>query len=279
MHNQFRENRRKIQQYFVKNEVSYLTKLTQEDLPVVLIEDRNEEGSQKLREVIIEGIPLAENAECWQLDMESERHFYAAAPYIKPVDGCLLFFTAQSLYVVLIEMKQTIKSTEDNDGLAAIQEKFQHSVGRVQIFLSAFIFDNSYNEMDIRYKCMVAYNIDSTNVMLENGDLKAILDGDETRLTLQDDLYGSLLVDFYFFQNTNPQDSPEEMEIDLDQEFAGDTDHEYNFRYTVYGAKGFPELTSESEVVQIALKMKLDGVPEEKIAAYTNLLPTDIQKL
>ena len=277
LHNQFRENRRKLQQYFTR--IDYLTKIAQNDLPVILIEDRNEAGDQKLREVTIEGIPLAEDAECWQLNMESDRHFYAAPPYIKPVDGCLLFFTAQSLYVVLIEMKQTIKSTEDNDGLVAIQEKFQRSVGRVQMFLSAFIFDHSYNEMDIKYKCIVAYNIDSTNALLENGDLRAILDGEESRLRLQDDLYGSLSVDFYFIQNKDQQDLPEEMEVDLDQEFAGDSDHEYNFRYTIYGTKGFPELTAEPEVVQIALKMKLDGISEEKIVAYTMLSLDYIQKL
>lgn len=217
--NHFHNNRKQVQKALYS---SGFIKVI-EDTEYIVEEGKANAGDGKLREVKFLNLPK----NTWVLDLELK----AQSPFSiegKVPEKAIAFYTANALYIIMVELKNKLGYTKTKD----IQEKFQNGIRKIATLLPIHIYGNDFDNIEHSYLGIIAYN--------ELSDLEGILRSDDTKasktpiftaftalnkramINIDDDNLGRYKVDVSFCQNTNSTNSPEYMEIDVAQFFSAD---------------------------------------------------------
>lgn len=229
--NHFRKNRQAVQNSV--EDLGFIMPLTAADLPLSIIEDKAEAG--KLKTVYFENIPVQKDTirpQSWVVDLETKLPLLGAPPLTRTTEKAILFFSCNNLYVLMVEMKNSIK-LHGGSGLNAIQEKLEHTIGRISLLLPLYIFNYMFNDIEIKYIGVICYNHDSVD-KIENeakkSELYKILKGEllknkQKRIYLETILGGTYHVPIHFVKNKSG--NMEEFTIDLEDVFMDDSDFEF----------------------------------------------------
>jgi hypothetical protein len=221
--NYFRENRIRVQQAIYNQE--YVIPLTTDDLPFIIREEKNKKDELKLFK--INNIPTNDiNPKSWVIDLEIQKSIFSAPEGVKKAEKAIAFLTKTSLYVLLFELKDSLRNLDD------IKKKFEDSISRISLLVTHYIFGATYNDLEIKYFGYVCYNNNKTETQLihkqpSNVDYKEMYDifiGKSNHSFLNDQLGGVHRVIITFIKNTHS--NPAEMTIDLDEIFKDDMEYE-----------------------------------------------------
>lgn len=224
--NHFKTNRNRIQRAALTD--VFLKPLTKADLPYIITETKNEEGGGKLRSVTFENIPISGDYQLAHvLDMELEKSVFTKPHHYKTVEKAILIFSAWSLHVILIEMKNKIAPYGDA-GIKAIQSKIIDSVGRVGKFLSHYLLDvDRFDDYPINYFSFIVHTSEGVTTAvvddktLGNEPLYKVMKGDRDAIDIVDTFGIKHKVKVNFFRSNE-----ENYTIDLNDVFNGNEDFE-----------------------------------------------------
>ncbi|TAE03770.1 MAG: hypothetical protein EAZ97_01040 [Bacteroidetes bacterium] len=215
----FEENRLKVQNYFT--EINFLVALNKDNLPYEIKEDKNK-NTGKLESLTIQNIPFPEDEnfpKSWILDLELENKVFSTPQSWKKGEKALIFLSFTTLYVIILEMKETLKPYE-SDGLEGIEKKIVHSISRISMLLPIYLFDQKedYKELDIVYKAIICYNKDDVSFQaekdknIESIKLYKAFKNPKKDFFLVDTFGKNHKIDVIFLKNTSS--NPSKMEID-----------------------------------------------------------------
>lgn len=236
--NHFRENRKKVQKAFVT--VDFLTPLTNENVPYSIIEKNIKKGEGKLRVVNIQNIPFTDNIRpvSYVIDSEFNNNIFGNTDNQKKVEKIFLVFSTQSVYVIMVEMKSSLKPTT----IMHISDKIRDSISKISLFLPNYIFEQeNFDKYVIKFHCLVFHNGNMLQKDIEadpeikSQDLFKILNGNQTSLFVEEKLGGTYKVRVNFVQNNGG--NTEEMNVDFADIFEKDND----FSHAIYSEKSLPE--------------------------------------
>jgi hypothetical protein len=227
----FQNNRTKVQKHFL--ETDFLVPLNVDNLPLEITEDKNK-GTGKLELLTIHNIPFSKNdnfPKSWVLDLELEKQVFSAPQGIKKGEKAIIFLSCATLYVVIVEMKESLKAYGDG-GLEGIVDKIDHSISRISMLLPSYLFDEKpdYENLNIIYKVVVAYNQNGVNQQLindktiETTPIYKVFSQQEKLYHFTDTLGEAHQIEIFFRQNTTNNKS--EMEIDLATIFKASRDND-----------------------------------------------------
>lgn len=205
--NYFKENRLGVQKSFFDS--AYLTPITMDSLPI-RIEERNNKNraADTLKFINIYNIPVQETGiASYLLDAEIKNQIFSNPQDFKTVEGAVIVLTKRVLHVTLIEMKSTLI----RDEIARIETKINHSISKILLFLTYYIFDNDFFDgCEIKFSIVIFYNTDrltkDINPPIEtpllNHDLVKIFKGEKNHYYIKDKLGQEFRVDVLFQENT-----------------------------------------------------------------------------
>lgn len=228
MANHFSENRKRIQDALY--DLEFVIPI--EESECIITEEKNKkESSNKnvlLTELSIENIPYKSETSyvnAWEVDLEIEKSIFSAPAHFKTVERAILFYTPTSLYVLMIEMKNSLQPYKEG-GIKSIEGKFKATISRLSVLLPIHIYtDSLYEDIEIKYLGLVAYNHDkvSSNLVqdeeLAREEICKILLGNQPSMFLTDYFGHSHDLKIHFCQNESVSES---MEIDLNTLFEND---------------------------------------------------------
>lgn len=227
----FQNNRTKVQSHFL--ETDFLVPLNADNLPLEITEDKNK-GTGKLELLIIHNIPFSKNdnfTKSWVLDLELEKQVFSAPQGIKKGEKAILFLSKRSLYVLILEMKESLKAYGEGS-LEGIVDKINHSISRISMLLPTYLFDEkpAYQNLNIIYKVVVAYNQNVVNQQLindktiETTPIYKVFSKQEKLFSFWDLLQQNHQIEIFFCKNT--KNNKAEMEIDLAKIFEESRDND-----------------------------------------------------
>lgn len=227
----FQNNRTKVQKHFLETE--FLVPLNVDNLPLEIKEDKNK-GTRKLELLTIHNIPFSKNdnfPKSWVLDLELEKQVFSAPQGIKKGEKAIIFLSCATLYVVIIEMKESLKAYGDGS-LQDVADKISHSISRISMLLPTYLFDEreNYKSLDIIYKVVVAYNQNGVNQQLSNDrtiettPIYKVFSQQEKFYHFTDTLGEAHQIEIFFCQNTTTNKA--EMEIYLATIFKASRDND-----------------------------------------------------
>jgi len=152
----FNNNRKQVQKAFF--EARFLIPLIDKTEPII-IEEKNLSAS--LKEVIIENFPITDEAKpiSYLLDLELNQPILGRVEKTKTTELALLLFTRTRLVVFMVEMKSYISNKANK--LSSIAQKFEHSMGRISMFLTSYIFNEAiYKNLEVQYVGLVCLHDD-----------------------------------------------------------------------------------------------------------------------
>lgn len=231
--NHFEKNRKLVQKSALES--GFIKPLTQDDLPLEIIEAKAEKG--KLQKLILENVPISDEIrpKSWLVDLELSKTLFSNPEGFKKAEKAIVFFTCASLYVLLFEMKSSLPAAV----LDSIKGKFMDSIGRISVLLTTYLFDKDiYTNLEINYLGLVFYNEESLNQQatkdeaLKINDLYKVFKKGKDKILLDNThLQTAHKVNIHFIQNPDKQNNIEEITFDLDEFFRDDTEYE-NGQYT-----------------------------------------------
>lgn len=233
--NYFRKNRQAVQNSV--EDLGFIVPLTTADLPFPIIEGKAEAG--KLKTVYFKNIPAQKDTirpQSWVIHLENKTPLLGAPPYTKTTEKAILFFSCNSLYILMIEMKNSIK-LHGGGSLDDIQEKLEHTIGRISLLLPLYIFDYPFNNLEIKYTGIIYYNHDNVSTIVDEtrkNEMYKTLKGEENRIYLDNGLGGRYRVPIHFIKNQSG--NQEEFTVDLNDLFIDD----YDFESASYSEFTFP---------------------------------------
>jgi len=222
--NYFSENRNRLHQAFVKH--NYLVPLTNEHLPYAIVEKNNQTRDNTLKEVRIKNIPVAADgaAISYVIDVELTNHLFSAPPGFRTVEKVILVLSPKCLFVIFVELKSAMNSKHLRD----VDKKINHSLGRLMLFLSHYLFDDAqFDDCEINISAIVFYNEDwftdelrkKSDETLDRLDLTKIFQNKKQHSFVTEPLGQELRVRISFEKNPS---NTEDFEFDLSNFFVGD---------------------------------------------------------
>lgn len=227
--NYFTKNRKRVHQAFFREH--FLSPLI-DNSEAIVIEEKNERAT--LKEVVIENFPMTDEfrPKSYLLDLELEKAILGKIHATHTTEKALLLFTYDRLVVFMIEMKSSLSNGVNN--LSSLALKFEHSIGRVSMLLTSFIFNNSfYENIDVQYVGIVCYKQDAIPVGFKEHSLYDNLKNGKENIFLKNQLTGqteNIIIKFIQSEDI----SQPSMTIDFDEIFP---EEKYNFQ------AGYTELT------------------------------------
>ena len=237
--NHFRENRQNIQKALFES--GFVKIIQKTHLPLCIEESKTESG--KLQRLWIDNIPASDliRPQAWLINMELDKSPFSSPPHFKTVEKAIMFFTCESLYILMIEMKTTLKPDKQG-GTIMIREKFEDSATRIALLLTTYVFGSIYNNIRIKYFGIICYNKETwTKEALQDpdfakDDLYKQFKGSNSNFFLMDKFKEEHKVNIFFSQNNSS--NPEEMQLDLAALFTND----YEFENAQHTELTFPRL-------------------------------------
>lgn len=217
--NYFKSNRVKVQQSLY--DTNFIKAITNCDLPLEIEEKKAQPG--KLRYVNLNNIPVGDDnyPRSWEINIEIENSLLSLPQYFKPVDRIIAFFTCESLFIVLIELKNSIYPYDKESGLNAIKKKLIDSIGKIKLTFPIYQFDSKiYDEIKIKYLGLIVYNNDKVtysaleDIQLQNDEMFKVFSGQKKFIFLIDSLNNSNeKLEMKFIHNNSG--NPESADIDF----------------------------------------------------------------
>lgn len=222
----FRKNRQQVQKALIHS--GFLEPLIKDE-PIKIREEKASKG--KLQQITILNFPISDKyrPKSWRVHLEKEKTPFSNPPHFKTVETALLLFASDTLLVFLLEMKTSLKPYGDS-GLRSIKKKFSDSIGRINIFLSTYFFDESYEGIRIDYKGIVFYNQENISQEalrdsdLRRSDMYRIFDKKIKHTRLSTPLDSLHEIEILFFQNDKT--TIETIIIDFKAFFEQDWEHQ-----------------------------------------------------
>jgi len=207
------------------------------DSGILISEEKAKAG--KLKDLYIQNIPNnSQDTKSFLIDLELNKSFFAKpnpeTPHIKTVEKALVFFTSSSIYVLLIEMKESLMPF-GTSGLETIEQKIKDSITRTDIILSYFVpdFNVEVQECDIQYKTLICYNkefltqeIKRPESRLLGLNMYKVFKEGRKEVKFTNDFGGNYRTKIFFEQNPDSNSTPQKMYIDLNNLFQDDYDFE-----------------------------------------------------
>lgn len=226
MVNPYKKQREKIQKSFER--LGLIRPLIKDDLPIEITEKKNTKN--KLKRLFIQNIPASKDTILpisYELDLELGEPVIGKVEKTRTVEKAILFFTLSSLYIVLIEMKESIQSAGNESSINTIKEKFEHSIARINLLLTSYVFPKRHEGIEIEYFGIVVYNKDNVAEItegLQQSEIYKILKKQANAIWLTDAFGNQYNFKLVFMQNTS--DNKEDVEVDFDDFFEGDVEFE-----------------------------------------------------
>ncbi len=220
--NFFAQNRRKIQQY-AKN-IGFIKPIHSPHFDI--IENKNKEGTGKLREISINNIPHDSLHErTWEVNFDIEespnnRYIFNTPQGKKKVEKALIVLINKRLYIYMFEMKSEISHEERKENsLAQIRQKWVDTMERLSLLLTLYCPEHVYqtkieegeevhfcpfDKVKITYTGILIYNTHSIPTLTteENKtDIYCVFKGEKPRLHIQNELFGNEPLDLIFLKN------------------------------------------------------------------------------
>lgn len=244
MPNHFTSNRKRVQEALY--ELEFVMPI--EENFCILIEEKNKKGTSNgnilLNELHINNIPYQSDVSyvnAWEINLEIEKSIFSTPAHFKTVEKAILFYTTTSLYILMIEMKNSLQPYEG--GIQSIEEKFRATISRLSILLPIHIYSDSlYEDKVIKYFGLVAYNHDKVSSELGRDkelaqkDICNILKGHQQSMFMTDYLGYEHNLTVHFCQN---EKLSEAMEVDLNTLFEED---DWDFPNAYYTELKCPKL-------------------------------------
>ena len=232
MANHFHENRKRIQEALYESDFVEVL----QDSEYVILEEKNAKGAGLLRELKILSIPHeteTSHYNAWAIDLESNKSVFSAPSFrgFKTVERAIIFYTTCSMYVLMVEMKNSLQPFGES-GIESIEQKFRATISRLSVLLPIHIYGSDFEDVDIKYIGIIAYNEDKVTSELGRDEVLArknickTLVGSNKCLSIEDDFKYLHQVDIHFCQNPDTTTSLEYFEIDLANLFIDD---DWNF--------------------------------------------------
>jgi hypothetical protein len=233
MEKEFEKNRKSVQDRILDSK--FLQALTIDDIPYKIIEAKNTKEHDRLQSLTIHNIPISTNSylpKSWVIDLEMAKGLFSAPQEVKKGEKAILFFSKTTLYILIIEMKSSLKATGDS-GLRSIEQKIIHSIGRISMFLPIYLFDcnSAYETLKISYKAIICYNQERITQEINQDEgiksqiLYKVFNKESNSVNLQSREFGvNHRVETFFLKNTSKDKS--EMEIDLATIFKASRDND-----------------------------------------------------
>ncbi|MEY4904727.1 MAG: hypothetical protein RLZZ292_2542, partial [Bacteroidota bacterium] len=133
--------------------------------------------------------------------------------YTKTTEKAFILLSKKMLWVFMIEMKNSLQPyiPPKKEGIRAIREKFEHTIGRILLLLPVYILGSDYNDIPIKFKGIVLYQNDDNlrnaaqkDKLTESIDLYQILIGKKKRLSLPDAFGVTHEVEVFFKKGKEP---------------------------------------------------------------------------
>lgn len=217
----FKANRARVQEFLY--DVKYIMPL--DDSSYQLEELKPKKNPTDLRKVIIRDIPFHEMYPIsWIIDLETpERALYTTT---KKPEKALVFFTQTNVEIILFELKSSLNLYEERESKApgnlfTILEKYQSGIEQILLKFPLFLFDNEINIDSVNFRTITFYNQEFISQTLKR--LPFYQSDDQVRLFtskysnpyISNIIKGQYPTDFYWIQNPNATDSPNEFEFSL----------------------------------------------------------------
>lgn len=194
--------------------------------------------TEKLTHLYLENIPHdTQYTKAFVIDLELKESFFAKPNpeglSIKTVEKALVFFTASSIYILLIEMKQQLKQFGE-EGLKKITQKIRDSISRTDIILSYFVpdFNEEVKKCEVVYHALICYNHEvitkeskSMDKDLLRLEIYKVFLGKKDLIQVKNEFDLMYRVPVFFEKNTHSE--PTTMYIDLNILFQDDYDFQY----------------------------------------------------
>jgi hypothetical protein len=154
----FSENRSIVQEALKTNGV-----LLPVDDSDYTIEEKKAKG-ENLKFVYLENIPYcrtSHTSNVWAFDFElDEDKELFFTPRCHKMEKGIIVFTKDAAYIILIEMKSTLKgSGKDGIGPNGIEAKIKDSISKVAIFATPFVFGEKHSYIkNINFHSIIVYN-------------------------------------------------------------------------------------------------------------------------
>ncbi|MFK7946314.1 MAG: hypothetical protein AB8G11_01900 [Saprospiraceae bacterium] len=230
----FHQNRKRVHQAFFQER--FLIPLIDKSEPIIIKENN---GKATLQEVIIENFPITDAArpQSYILDLELNKPILGRIDRTKTAEIALLLFTPKRLVVFIIELKSFVSNKANK--LSSIALKFEHSIGRVSMFLTSFIFDKAtYEKLEIQYVGMVCLHDDKIPNGFKEHQLYDNLKSEKEDIFITNTLTGQMEKMIVKFVKSKDEKTPS-MTIDFNKIFPKET---YNFQAD-YTALTLPNIT------------------------------------
>ena len=216
--NYFRENRLAVLKGI--EESSFLTPLTQADLPLHISENK----ASTLKEVVIDNVPADEDGirpRSWILDLEMPKPVFGSIKHTKTAEKALIVLGSDALRIFMFELKSSLQPYGHDGSLDSIKTKMEHTVARISMLLPIQIFGSEFNDMEIIYKGIICYNHDNEIISNANTDAdfarkdmyKAFVER-KKMMTLSDVFGRNNQVELHFIKNPNPNQTSFQVEFE-----------------------------------------------------------------
>lgn len=238
----FEKNRKKIQDALYESD--FVERL--ESSSYTIIEEKNSIGSGKLRELEILNIPNSTESSyhnAWVVNLEIADSVFSAPSFkdFKTTEKAIIFYTQYSMYVIMVEMKNTLQPYSDGS-IRDIEKKFRATISRLSVLLPIHIYGEEFIDIELKYIGLVVYNEDKVSSLLGRDeelarqDICKVLFGFEQNMFIKDYFGAEHSLDIHFC--INPINS-EEMEIDLATIFDAD---DWNFPNASFSTLKCPKI-------------------------------------
>lgn len=128
----------------------------------ITIKDPHVREADKLQQVYIFDIPLAESEEIWCVNLEANVNYVATGEKIRMVETALVVSHLDSIDVYLIELKTRVvgeQQGESDSKLSAIKRKFEDSISRMCVLLALRERHHpNFASLKIQFTGIVFYN-------------------------------------------------------------------------------------------------------------------------
>ena len=182
----FHKNRKHVQQaFFVER---FLIPLVDKS-EAILIEEKDKRAT--LKEVIIDNFPITDEfrPKSYLLELELEKPIIGKVHATHTTEKALLLLTYDRLIIFMVEMKSSLSNAVNK--LSSIALKLEHTIGRISMILTSFIFENTfYEDIDFQYVGIICYQNDVIPTGLKEHPLYDNLKEGEKSIFLDNALTG-----------------------------------------------------------------------------------------
>lgn len=228
----FRNNKVNVQRYLFKSR--FIEEFSNSTGIYTIIEEKNTGKPGLLQQVDIINIPKKQQQnipDFWCINLEQKENIFTNPEGVKTPEVALLFFTCERLWVLLVELKNSLRPYAKG-GIDDIQRKMKDAISRLAILFPIF---NFVPNLEITFKSIIIYNQDNlsghdaNDPQLRSDPMFQVFSQREGSLFVRDKLGVEHGIELFF--NQTETINTEQYTLDLEEMFYSDDEFE-NAIYT-----------------------------------------------